>query len=476
VLRASVLVLLVLCGSVADAAAEVGAPIATVQANAANAAWLAYAPPPATPNVVCLIDSGVDPTPDTEGIVVGNHALYPETGTGDEIARLAPRAQPGDHPDGHGTLLAMLMAAPVNGWGMVGMAPSAVRVYNMKALQAGSTSFSDEKEAEGIEACTRLRQGPFPALSVINLSLAGESSPEPATASEIDNAITAARNQGISVVAAAGNTGGALEFPASYPSVLAVGAEDANSPGALCSFSSHGEGLDLLAPGCDTLTGGVEGAFQDTGEPDVSMGTSQASSLTSAVLASMRAYGPGLTMSQTEQCLTSTTHSTAIDVAAAFEACGLASVVQAGLAAEPKPSAATGSPGSQGTTYNIDACQVTATCARSGGTRQQDVGSFEQESCPTPRVLAVTHKSHRMTVLVRRAGGCSLQARVLARRHGRKWWLTIKRLASSRLSLQISPRRPVEIRFIGHAKTPSQWITVTLGCHTSHHSKHGICG
>ncbi|MGN6372375.1 MAG: S8 family peptidase [Solirubrobacteraceae bacterium] len=469
--------MLVLCGSVADAAAEVGDPIATVQTSAASAAWLAYTPPPATPSVVCLVDSGVDPNPDTEEVVVGSHALYPETNTGDEIARLAPRAQPGSHPDGHGTLMAMLMAAPVNGWGMVGMAPSAVRVYNMKALKAGSTSFSDEKEAEGIEACTRLRQGPFPALSVINLSLAGESSPEPATASEIDNAITAARNQGISVVAATGNTAGAVGFPASYPSVLAVGAEDANSPGTLCSFSSHGEGVDLLAPGCDTLTGGVEGAFQDTGEPDVSMGTSQASSLTSAVLASIRAYGPSLTMSQAEQCLTSTTHSMAIDVAAAFEACGLASVVQAGLAAEPKPStAATGSTGTQGTTYNIDACQVTATCAPPDGTRQQDVGSFE--ACPTPRVLGVLHKDHRLTVLVRKVGGCSLQARVLARHNDRKWWLTVKRSSSSRLSLptSTSPRQPIEIRFIGRAKTPSQWITVTPRCHASHHSKHSICG
>ncbi len=465
-IRASILALLILCGSVADAAAEVGSPIATVQATAANAAWLAYAPPPITPAVVCLVDSGVDLNPDTESIIVGSHALYPETSTGDEMARLTPPTQPGGHPDGHGTLMAMLMAAPANDLGMVGIAPSAVRVYNMKALQNNSTQFSNEKEAEGIAACIQLKQTAYPTLTVINLSLSSESNPQPATASEIDNEITTARNQGISVVAAAGNNGGALEFPASYPGVLAVGAEDTATPGALCSFSSRGEGLSLLAPGCDTLTGGLQGAFQDTGEPNISMGTSQASSEVSAVLAPIRAYAPTLTRGQAEYCITSTLRDSTIDAAAAYETCGLTSIVHAGIAAEPKPNATIGSPTvPAATTYNIDACQVSATCTSADAGQKKSLGSFEQHACPVPRLLASARRGRRLTIAVHPVRGCSLQARTLTPEHGKKRWLTLKRLANRMLSLGISRDQLVEIRFISpsHEQTPSRWNTIRPG-------------
>ena len=458
-------VLLILCGT-ANAAAEVGYPISTVQAKAANAEWLAYTPPPVAPGVVCLLDSGVDPNPDTEQVVVGNHALYPETGTGDEVARLAPAVQPGGHPDGHGTLMAMMMAAPINGWGMVGIAPSSVQVYNMKALQAGSTRFADEKEAEAIEACSQLKRGAYPTLSVINLSLSSETSPEPAVAEEIDNEIIAAQNLGISVVAAAGNNAGQLQFPASYPGVLAVGAEDAANPGALCSFSARGEGLGLLAPGCDTLTGGLQGAFQDTGEPDHSMGTSQASSLVSAALASIRAYAPTLTRNQAEHCLTSTVHKDAIDVSAAYQACGLQNIVKAGTAGEPTlndpASPITASKTISNSTGGPNACGVSTSCSSAGTGFGEEVRSTgQQHACPTPRLLGVARsRRQRLTIVVRPVRGCSLQARTLT--HNKRWTQAKHRANQASLSLDSPRGELVEIRFTGttHEQTPSRWITI----------------
>src|SRR5258708_5000261 len=83
----------------------------------------------------------------------GGQAIAPETETNDEIARLEPRAQPGNHPNGHGTLMAMMMAAPINGWGMVGIAPTSVRVYNMKALRKGETTFPFNYYAAAINDC-----------------------------------------------------------------------------------------------------------------------------------------------------------------------------------------------------------------------------------------------------------------------------------------------------------------------------------
>ncbi len=77
-----------LCGR---AAAEVGVPAGTVQQAAADALFLQYAPSPPTPGAICLVDSGVDPNPDTTPILAGSYALSPNTNTEDELAALDPR-------------------------------------------------------------------------------------------------------------------------------------------------------------------------------------------------------------------------------------------------------------------------------------------------------------------------------------------------------------------------------------------------
>ncbi|MHB8492564.1 MAG: S8 family peptidase [Solirubrobacteraceae bacterium] len=326
---------LVLCSAV-PAGAEVGGPgTPTVQAVAAEATWLAYAPPPAVPGVVCLVDSGVDPNPDTNAAVVGGQAIAPETGTTDEIARLEPRVQPGNHPDGHGTLMAMTMAAPRNGWGMVGIAPTAVRVYNMKALPAGETEFPFSYYAVAIKDCERLRTDAVPAVSVASLSLGGSQLPTETELARLANYVGAAHHQALDVVAAAGNESGAVLYPAAYAGILAVGAGDASAPpGSLCAFASRGEGLDLVAPGCDGAIGGLEAAFADDGSPALGSGSSQASAIVSAVLAAMRAYAPSLTWEVAEHCLMESAVNGSLAAARAFDACGLGGVVAEGMAAE----------------------------------------------------------------------------------------------------------------------------------------------
>lgn len=330
------------------AVGEVGGPGApTVQARAADATWLAYTPPPVAPGIVCMVDSGVDPNPDTEAAVIGGQALAPETGTNDEIARLGPRVQPGDHPDGHGTVMAMVMAAPRNGWGMVGLAPTSVRVYNMKAVPRGAVTFPFAYYAVGIEECRQLHGSRLSTLNVINLSLGGTSEPAGAELAVFQRYVASAHESGLVLVAAAGNAGGPILYPAADAGVLAVAAGDAaGSPGSLCSFASRGEGLGLVAPGCDSMTGGLEVAFEDDGTPAVGSGSSQASALVAATLASMRAYDPLLTWSQAEACVAGGARDGSLDVRGAFDACGLASIVSAGeaaeRAAEPPPAPAVG--------------------------------------------------------------------------------------------------------------------------------------
>jgi hypothetical protein len=220
----------------------------TAQAIADNGGFLPYAPAPAQPAGLCLVDTGVNVNPDTQGVVVERTAI--DGGSGDDAS-----------PTTHGTVLAMMAAAPPNGWGMVGTAPAAVRVVSVRILEPGQTTFPFSSYAAGITSCLEVRRKYN--IRVINLSLGSSEAPSSLGYEMVANAAQEASDYGVAVVGAAGNDdGGAVEYPAAYPSVLSVGATDAAS-GALCPFSNRGPGLRLLAPGC-----GLDGTDPGTGAPD----------------------------------------------------------------------------------------------------------------------------------------------------------------------------------------------------------------
>jgi hypothetical protein len=308
-----------------------------VQQAAADALFLQYAPPPPHPGIVCMVDSGVDPNPDTTPAVVGSYSLQQGGDTADELAKLNPPID--GHPNGHGTYMAMVMAAPQNGWGMVGIAPTSVRVYNVKALPSGQGTFPFSYYDDALHYC-QLHMPALPGLDVVNLSLGGAQAPSSSDLATLRSDVVGAHNHGLNVVAAAGNSGGALESPAAVNGVFAVGAADASSPnlGVFCSFSNRGPQLQVIAPGCGSQSGpesgGLDMAFEDDGSPAWGQGTSEASAEVSAVIASMRAYEPTITVSEAEQCVTSTeVRGGNLDVAQAFRACDLGAIVDQGNAA-----------------------------------------------------------------------------------------------------------------------------------------------
>ena len=86
--------------------------------------------------------------------------------------------------------------------------------------------------------------------SVINLSLGGPS--DRIRSRVIDEAIKYAYENDVLIVAASGNAGTDVFYPASHPLVLAVGAIDHNKIPA--SFSNDGFELDLVAPGVDIFS------------------------------------------------------------------------------------------------------------------------------------------------------------------------------------------------------------------------------
>ncbi len=314
--RIGVLTTLLSLLSVLPTAARAEPPISS-QALADHGAFLAYAPAPAQPAGMCLVDTGVNENPDTEGVVVERTAL--DGGSGSDVS-----------PTLHGTELAMMAAAPANGWGIVGTAPHSIQIVSVRIVEAGHTTFPFSAYAAGITACLRAREQDN--VRVINLSLGTSESPSSESYEQLRNAIERAVHYGVAVVAAAGNDdGGPVAYPAAYPSVLSVGATDTNG-GGFCSFSNRGEGLRLLAPGCD-----LDGADPTNGIAIFNywQGTSEASVIAAVALAALDAYQPGLSPELAEKGVTEADNGV-LDIAQTFRNAGLGAIVSAGEAAEPR--------------------------------------------------------------------------------------------------------------------------------------------
>lgn len=67
-----------------------------------------------------------------------------------------------------------------------------------------------------------------------------------------DRAYTAAYNKGALIIAATGNDGAAVSYPAAYASVVGIGATDIND--AKADFSNFGSEVDLVGPGVHVLS------------------------------------------------------------------------------------------------------------------------------------------------------------------------------------------------------------------------------
>ena len=82
--------------------------------------------------------------------------------------------------------------------------------------------------------------------NVVNLSLGG-----PRNSRVLQKAIDFALGRHVVVVAAAGNTGGRVQYPGASKGVIGVSATDQDDK--LARFSSRGEGVDIAAPGVNVV-------------------------------------------------------------------------------------------------------------------------------------------------------------------------------------------------------------------------------
>ena len=270
--------------------------------------------------IVAVIDTGVlSGHPDMAGRMVDGYDFIRNPSValdGDGIDSNAD--DPGDQGQGgssfHGTHVAGTIAAATdNQKGGAGVAWSTARIMPLRALGKGGGTSYDEIQAVRYAAGLENDSGTTPSkpADIINLSLGGDSP------SEAERAVfEQARNEGIIVVAAAGNNArNALTYPASYEGVISVSAVDLDGKAAYYSNSSPS--VDVAAPGGDLrkdLNGdgyadGVLSTAANESSGSIQMGyayyqgTSMATPHVSGVFALMKALYPGLTPDELDALL-----------------------------------------------------------------------------------------------------------------------------------------------------------------------------
>lgn len=225
--------------------------------------------------------------------------------------------------DGHGTHVAGIIAAELNGIGVVGAAPH-VQLYALKALEGGSGYFSDIIAA--LQWCGEN------GIRVTNNSYGSSSDP----GIQVKDAFDAAYySSGILHVASAGNSGNPsgrgdnVGFPAKYSSVMAVAASDSNDKRA--SFSSTGPDVEIIAPGVSINSTYLSGSYK------LLSGTSMASPHVAGVAAQVWGIDTSMTNIDIRTILKSTAEN--LGLAVTHQGSGL---VRADLATNAVVPSATG--------------------------------------------------------------------------------------------------------------------------------------
>jgi subtilisin family serine protease len=229
---------------------------------------------------VAVVDSGIAPGP---ALTVAGGINTLDDG--------APNGYLSDEK-GHGTHVAGVIAGSPNGVSRFrGIAPGA-EIFSVKVFPGGYTS----DLIEAVDWCRENR------MDLVNLSLGGRD-----WSLALDHAIRLASAAGVTLVAAAGNDGSTVAFPAAHPDVIAVaaiglvGSFGTDSAHALkigpyrdwwgglfsASFSNRGPEVDVCAPGVAVASTVPDGfAAWD--------GTSMACPMVTGLLAQALHWNPAL--------------------------------------------------------------------------------------------------------------------------------------------------------------------------------------
>jgi subtilisin family serine protease len=213
--------------------------------------------------------------------------------------------------NGHGTGVSGVAAAVENGFGVIGVAPE-IGIYAVKTLRY-------DEQGTISDLISGIQWAVDRGVSVIGMSLGTEDDNR-----ALYDAIRAAYQRGVLLVAAAGNNGEQVLYPAAYPEVIAVAASTRGDDHAW--FSNEGPEVELIAPGMDLLTTSLGGHYS------TKSGTSFAVPLVVGVAALM--FSVGLNDSVAiRDCLTSTAES--LGLSATAQGYGMVDAERAVLCSNP---------------------------------------------------------------------------------------------------------------------------------------------
>jgi len=235
--------------------------------------------------IVAVIDSGVSPThPDLQGRLLPGYNAVDGSSDASDI-------------DGHGTHVAGIIAAQDNGVGTVGVAMDVLILPIRVVDEVGDIDVADEIEA--------IYWAVDNGADVINLSLGAE---EYIQAER--EAIQYAYNNGVVIVAAAGNFFNKVSYPGNYDEVIAAGSLKAD--GYPAPFTSRITRVDVSAPGESIYSPGWDSFYGDYwddvfyADNAAVSGTSFSSAIVTGLVALIKSVDPTVGVEQVRNLLKST--------------------------------------------------------------------------------------------------------------------------------------------------------------------------
>jgi subtilisin len=186
---------------------------------------------------VAVIDTGIDYThPTLKRNIKGGHNAVD-----------AQKADDFMDDNGHGTHVSGTIAGVGDAKGVTGVAP-AVDLYGVKVLDAQGSG-----TVAGVIA--GIQWAADNHMDVANMSLGSDESDQ-----SLADAVAAAAKAGLTIIAAAGNSGGPVGYPGAYPECIAVSASDKDDK--IASFSSFGPQVAVIAPGVDVFSTYMGGGYK----------------------------------------------------------------------------------------------------------------------------------------------------------------------------------------------------------------------
>jgi subtilisin family serine protease len=183
----------------------------------------------------------------------------------------------------HGTHVAGIIAAETNnGVGIAGVMWQA-QILPLKVLNSRGSGSSDD-------VASAIRYAADQGADVINLSLGSRSCSD-----TIADAVNYAYDRGVVIVAASGNNGSSIGYPAKHGPVISVGATDHNDHRGY--FSNFGDELDVVAPGVSVLSTVPNNGY------DAFSGTSMASPYVAGVVGLLLSQRADLSNGQVREIL-----------------------------------------------------------------------------------------------------------------------------------------------------------------------------